>query len=76
VEWACEEPNAGSQIKIQAGGESLDMTIDSTGTWTKFQKRLVGTIALPAGRGELKVTPTKLAKSAVMNLRSVRVLPE
>jgi len=76
VEWACEEPNAGSHIKIEAGTSSVEMDITSTGKWTKFEKKALGTLTLPAGRGQLKVTPTKMAKDAVMNLRTIRLVPE
>jgi hypothetical protein len=33
-------------------------------------------VTLVSGRGQLKVTPTKLAKDAVMNLRTIRLVPE
>jgi alpha-L-fucosidase len=76
VEWACEEPDAGSMVKVESGEASVPMTVESTGKWTTFQKREIGTLELGVGNAKVHVVPTKKGSGSVMNLRTVRLVPE
>lgn len=76
--FACQDSDAGSEIRVEVeglGNQSLPLKVPATGGWGKFETKALGPITLPAGSHTLRVSPQKLANDAVMNLRSVRLLP-
>lgn len=76
IEYACDNNDAGSDFKVAVGDEFVSGKVDATGAWTSFKTADLGRISVPAA-GEIKVIvqPQKLAKSAVMNLKSLRLTP-
>jgi alpha-L-fucosidase len=75
LEYACSADSGGGKFRISAGDTNLEGSIESTGSWQTFVKSGVGTITLPAGQSELKITPITLGAVALMNLRAITLTP-
>jgi alpha-L-fucosidase len=74
--YACDKELGGSEFEIVLDGATLRGKVEETGAWTKFVTVNVGTLTLPeAAKPTLTVAPVKLAKGALMNLRSVGLKP-
>ena len=71
----CDAGQGGSSVEVAVGPERLTFEVKETGGWQKFEAREVGTLALKAGRQTLSVKPIKKAKTAVMDLRQIRLVP-
>lgn len=72
IEYACDDASAGSEFEI--GG--LAGRVESTGGWQTYKNVEIGEIELPDGRQRLTLAPTKKPGTAVMNLRSVTLIPK
>jgi len=76
ITFACEKGSAGSEVEVSIGGEKVRAKVRETGTWTTFVTETVGTVKISsAGAKTLAVTPLSKPGLAVMNLKSVRLLP-
>lgn len=72
----CGKGQGGSAIKVEVAGQSLDYTVEDTGHFQNFVEKLVGTIAVDkAGDYTLEIRAAKKAKSAVMDVRQVKLVP-
>ena len=72
----CGKGHGGSKVEIRVGGSRVAFTVEDTGHFQNFKSRKVGilTVAAP-GRQSLQIRPTHKAKVAVMDVRSVRLVP-
>ena len=72
----CGKGNGGSTVTFAVGEQVLPVTVQDTGGFQNFVSRAIGefTFAKP-GRYSLSVKPVKKAAKAVMDLRSVTLLP-
>jgi arylsulfatase A-like enzyme len=72
----CGTGSGGSQVEVAVAGQKLAATVAETGGFQVFVPRVMGsvTIAEP-GRYTLTVKPRTKPGPAVMDLRSVRLLP-
>ena len=72
-------PNeGGSRFRVSAsdvGTEGVETTVQAGANWCDFKAVDMGTIACPAGDFEIVVKPLSKAGSAVMNLRSITLVP-
>jgi hypothetical protein len=79
-------PNeGGSRFRVLVSGaetesvatlsESVESTIQASANWCDFKGVDMGTIVCPAGDFEIVVKPLSKAGSAVMNLRSITLVP-
>jgi hypothetical protein len=72
-------PNeGGSRFRVSvsdAGTESVESTIQASANWCDFKAVDMGTIVCPTGDFEIVVKPLSKAGSAVMNLRSITLVP-
>ncbi|MGC8667133.1 MAG: alpha-L-fucosidase [Chthonomonadales bacterium] len=76
LEWAAPEDNAGSRFNLGVeGGERLHGTVEATGTWTDFKKAKIGILSLPRGRCTFSVRVEAMPRGAVMNLKSITLVP-
>ncbi|MGA2796698.1 MAG: alpha-L-fucosidase [Thermoguttaceae bacterium] len=76
VTFACPEGDAGSEYTVAVGKEKVGGKVEDTGDWGDFVSRKIGTINLSKpGQLTLSVRPTTMAGGAVMNLKSVKLLP-
>lgn len=72
----CGAGQGGSTVDVTVAGQMLTFTVEDTGGFQNFRAREVGTVRLEkAGKYTLEVRPKTKAKNAVMDLRSVRLVP-
>ena len=76
ITYACDPSAAGSQFEITAGDGKITGEVDATASWENFKKLQLGTITVTsAGKVTFTIKPTNVPNGAVMNLRSIRLVP-
>jgi alpha-L-fucosidase len=77
VDFACDPGSAGATYAVLAdeGDEKAQGSIRSTGSWNDFTSQLIGRMRLDAGSHVLTVKALTNPNGAVMNLKSVRLIP-
>ncbi|MCK4565557.1 MAG: alpha-L-fucosidase [Verrucomicrobia bacterium] len=76
ITQACTAADAGTAYTVRVGKQELKATAKATGDWTKFKKLDLGVVRLAApGRVEVVVSPDQAPSFAVMNLRSLQLVP-
>jgi putative heme-binding domain-containing protein len=76
LEFACDASGAGGRLKIEAGGAQLEFDVPSTGSWDDYREQTIGTISLTAGLQRLVAKPAAPPKSALIDLREIRLTPK
>jgi alpha-L-fucosidase len=72
---ACPAKDAGTSYTIRIGQQELKAKAKATGGWEKFMPVDLGAVELPAGRIKVIIAPDKKPAHALMNLRSIRLVP-
>jgi len=76
VSLACANGVGGSEYVLAVAEQELAGTVKDTGGWTNFATEKLGTLKInKAGTYTLSVKPKTMPGSAVMNLKSVRLVP-
>ena len=75
IDYACADEAAGNAYVLEVAGQRLSATADSTGSWDNYRGKNLGTVKLPVGLTELVVRPSGQVRSALMDLRSIRLVP-
>jgi alpha-L-fucosidase len=76
ITQACTDEDAGTAYTIRIGKQELKAVVKATGDWAEFKKVDLGVVQLATpGRIEVTVVPDKAPAFAVMNLRSVQLMP-
>jgi hypothetical protein len=76
LEYACEAGSEGSLVAFTCQGNEGQFVVKSTAGWSSFKKETVARVALKqVGKALFEVRPRMMPKGAVMNLRSVRLVP-
>jgi len=76
AEVACVDGEAGSQFSVGIEpGASVEGSVPGTGSYTSFRTVALGRLTLAAGAQTVAVRAVRMARSVVMNLRSVRMAP-
>jgi len=74
--YACAADSGGTTYKIVLGDQSLEGTIAATKDWKDYTTVKVGKLTLnKTGRTAVVVKPTKQPRIAVMNLRTLKLIP-
>src|SRR4029450_33743 len=74
-DWACDASVAGNAWRLETPGGHLPGPVESTGTWDTYRQKKVGEIALAAGRQRVVLLPVKKPQGAMIDLRTVRLVP-
>lgn len=74
VAYACA-PHAGGEFAIHAGSSILRAKTENTGDWQSFTTVKLGTIDVINDNTTLSLRPTGEIRHALMNLKSVRLIP-
>jgi hypothetical protein len=74
-EWSVDDKNAGNPFVIEAGSQRLEGKVKSTGRWDVYRREKIGEIRLDAGAQKIAVKPDGQFKTALMDLRELRVTP-
>lgn len=76
VEVACEPGQEGSSFEVAVDDAKVSATVPATKGWADFKTLKVGEFGIPSPRkARVEVRAVKLAKGALMNLRTVRLRP-
>ena len=78
AEVAAAPNEGGSRFRVSvadAGVEGVESTVQSGANWCDFKAVDMGIISCPTGNFEIVVKPLAKAGSAVMNLRSITLVP-
>jgi alpha-L-fucosidase len=76
ITFACEQGIGGSEYSINIAEQQLSETVRETGSWTNFVSEKLGTIKIDkAGTNTLTVRPKNMPRGAVMNLKSITLVP-
>jgi alpha-L-fucosidase len=75
ITYACDKGTGGSEFAVEIDGQSLKGVVEETGSWTDFVDKSLGKVSLKAGKYTLAVRPLTKPGGAVMNLKSVKLLP-
>jgi alpha-L-fucosidase len=72
---ACEPGSEDSQVDVEVQGKVFKVRVPVTKGWSDFITLDLGTIEAAAGNCEIRVRPVAKARGAIMNLRSVTLVP-
>ena len=75
LEWSVDEKNAGNPYAVEAGGSRLEGKVGSTKRWDLFRRETVGQVRLDAGAQKVTLKPNGQFKTALMDLRELRLTP-
>ena len=75
VTYACAPGSEGSIVAIEVGDVKTELKVNATADWVDFVTVPAGEIDLAEGAAQLVVRPTAKPGLAVMNLRSIRLVP-
>jgi alpha-L-fucosidase len=75
AELACKDESAGAKCTLACGDARLTFDVAGTGGWQQYRQVELGTLTLPAGRAELTLRALSKPGEAVLNLRSLTLLP-
>ena len=76
LDFACDQGSAGNRFQLGYAGGTLKGTVPSTGTWDNYQKKMVGTISLPAGTNDLAFHADGEPGGFLVDLRAIRLIPQ
>jgi putative membrane-bound dehydrogenase-like protein len=75
LDYACAADSAGNKFALDGGDPVLRGTVAATGGWDKYTLVKVGTVKLPAGAGRLTLRPDGPIKGALLDLRTIYLVP-
>jgi hypothetical protein len=75
IDYACADAAAGDSYVLEVAGQRISATAEGTGGWENYRGKNIGTVKLPVGPTELVVRPNGPIRSALMDLRSIRLVP-
>ncbi|MCB9940075.1 MAG: c-type cytochrome [Planctomycetaceae bacterium] len=76
IEYACPDAASGNRWRMAVGQETLSGAVEGTGSWDNYRSVNVGEIDLPAGSSELVFRSDGNIQSHLMDLRSIRLVPQ
>ena len=75
MEWSVDDKNAGNPFALIAGDRKLEGKVPTTTRWDTYRITKVGQIDLAAGPQKVALKPNAQFKSALMDLRELRLTP-
>lgn len=75
AEFACKDEAAGAAIELHCGAQVLAHTVTGTGGWQSYREFDLGAVRLAPGRVDLALRARSRPGEAVVNVRSLRLLP-
>lgn len=72
----CGAGQGGSDMVVSLADAELAFEVEETGHFQDFRARVIGTVTIPeAGSHLLTVKPRRIAKTAALDLRQIRLIP-
>jgi hypothetical protein len=75
MEWSVDQKNAGNPFALVAGERRLEGKVPSTTRWDTYRIIKIGQIELTAGPQKIAFKPNGQFKTALMDLRELRLTP-
>ncbi|HKA06467.1 MAG TPA: neutral/alkaline non-lysosomal ceramidase N-terminal domain-containing protein [Gemmataceae bacterium] len=75
LDFACDAGSAGNELIIEGANPAVKWKVTSTGAWSQYQTVRVGIVKLTAGEGRIVVHPAGPVRGALIDLRTVYILP-
>ncbi len=75
VDFACDDSTAGGVMRFSTGTRMLTARVPGTGSWDNYQTWRAGTLDLGGGRQQITVTAVEQSRSALIDIRAIRLLP-
>jgi hypothetical protein len=75
LDFACDDSAAGDSIRFSTGTRMLTARVPGTGSWANYQTWRVGTLDIFGGRQQITVTALQPPRSALIDLKAIRLLP-
>jgi putative membrane-bound dehydrogenase-like protein len=76
LDYACHDDAAGDEFVIAAGDAKVSGKIAGTGTWENYKGTKVGSLLLAEGEQQVVMRPAGKVRSALIDLRMIRLTPE
>jgi putative heme-binding domain-containing protein len=76
LDYACETAAAGNAYVLEAGPARLSGRIEGTGSWASYRQVKLGSLDLRAGPQHLAFHSQGKIQGALLDLRSLRLVPE
>lgn len=77
LQLACDSSEAGSQFEVRVAGQVVNGTVPGTGGWSKYEQLDMGPVMIrKPGDYDLEIQAVKLTRGGLMNLKSVKLVPE
>jgi putative membrane-bound dehydrogenase-like protein len=75
LDFACAPDSAGNTLALSVAGQKLTLKVPSTSSWDSYQGHLLGTVELGSGPAEMTVASEGPIHGALLDLRSIRLVP-
>ncbi|MHC4103305.1 MAG: carbohydrate-binding protein, partial [Planctomycetota bacterium] len=76
ITFACAAGSGGSEYTISVAKQKISDKVKDTGSWTNFATEKIGILKITKpGTYNLSVKPETMPSGAVMNLKSVTLVP-
>lgn len=75
IEYACDPQAAGHRLLAMTSAGQLPWTVKPTANWDDYQRAEIGTIELNSGVQPITLKPASRPLPALLDLRTVRLLP-
>jgi hypothetical protein len=75
MEWSVDQKNAGNGFVMQAGDSKIEGKVPTTGRWDVYKIKHIGKIELAAGQQKVVFRADGDFKTALMDLRELRLTP-
>jgi putative membrane-bound dehydrogenase-like protein len=75
LDYACPDDVAGDAYLLSVAGQELSGRVESTGSWDNYRSKAIGEIDLPAGSIELQFRSVGPLRTALIDLREIRLAP-
>lgn len=75
MEWSVDPKHAGNPFVLGVGNKQLEAKVESSGRWDIFRRAKIGQLELAAGTQMVALKPVGEFKTALMDLREIRLIP-
>ena len=76
AEWSCHPDSSGNPFQLEAAGQTLTGTVNSSGGWDRYQLQALGSLLIPEGTSELILRPGATLRGALADLRAVHLVAD
>ncbi|HTI51714.1 MAG TPA: c-type cytochrome [Planctomycetaceae bacterium] len=75
LDWACDDYHSGNTFSLYGGDPAIRHTVTNSGSWYRYRQEKIGTTHLAPGLHRLTLQPEGEIKRALMDLRTVFLVP-